>query len=1094
MNEEVFHFGDWQISPRTNSVLNGVERRQMEPRAMDVLLALCRNPQAVVSSEVLLEQCWGSSVYGDNPVHKTITQLRRVLGDTAASPRYIETIRKRGYRTIAEVVHAPTEAAPAAWLDVSPFRGLQAFFERHAAIFFGRHDATMRLLRSVNTQIASGFALQIVLGPSGSGKTSLIRAGLLPAMMQTRPNDMVPRVVDAVTLDAGEIGEHTLFVALGSALLDWEIEGAAVFHGSSSSALGEQLQLDTEAVIATIQAVLRADGDGRTPRFALFVDRLEALFTLPHVTGKEREQFLLTLATLARSACVVVIAACRNDFYPQLAQYPLLMESKQSGGHFDLTPPSQAEIGQIIRLPALAAGLTFGIDADGNRHLDDMLSEATSRSPDALPLLQYTLQELYRMRSADNQLSFAAFVQLGGVEGAIGHRAEEVVGQLNEHQRAALPRVLSLVVTISPTDDAVTGRRAPWSALHSAAERELVTTLVETRLFVSELVGAEPGFGVAHEALLRRWPRVTEWIDRHRNALRIRARIAQLTKRWVDDGKPADLLLPQGKQLDEATALVAMPGFTLTDDERALIHASARRATVRERLRLGALGVIVSLALLAAGLGATALASKKTAQQRRIQAEDLMEVMLGDFADKLRPLGRLELLDGVSSKAMQYLVSSIDGDETSKTLIQRAKALQLIGEVRRERAQAAGAEAAFIAAHTTLLAQSKKTPNDVEMLKNLGSSAFWIGQSRLEQNDLDAAQIWFTKYSEYSDSRARLEPENVDAWIEQSYAHNSLGTLAQKRGALNTAAAQFLVSIDLKSRALAKQPKNRTLAAELADSLSWHASTLEALGQLDSATAGLRRERAMLTSLHQSQPTDALWTYRLAIALHRAAVLQRARGENEQALIDLRDAATLIGAIIGADPGNLGWQKSLAFLRLDIARLEAQAHPSSQDVLAFNAALAAAQSVAAAAPNNIEWNRIRESARTQLARALLNQHRQIEAAQAIDAAIVSLEDMLAKNSANRDTRIQLAQSLLVSATVHRATGDARGVAGLCERSMKLLQDQVAGSADYRVLDPWVRANYCVGRAAAVASQKARLDSMQYRDRDYLMTITTTPER
>ena len=1094
MNQEMFHFGEWQISPATNSILNGLERRQMEPRAMDVLLALCRTPQAVVSSEVLLEQCWGSTVYGDNPVHKTITQLRRVLGDTAAAPRYIETIRKRGYRTVAEIVHAPAEAVPAAWLNASPFRGLQAFFEDHAAIFFGRHDATMRLLRSVNTQIASGFALQIVLGPSGSGKTSLIRAGLLPAMMQTRANDMVPRVVNAVTMDAGEIGEHTLFLALGSALLDWEINGAAVFAGSSSSTLGAQLQHDSAAVIATIQSVLRPDGDGRTPRFALFVDRLEALFTLPHVSGEQRVQFLLTLATLARSPCIVVIAACRNDFYPQLAQYPLLMESKQSGGHFDLTPPSQSEITQIIRLPALAAGLTFGIDAEGNRQLDDILSEGASRSPDALPLLQYTLQELYRMRSADNQLSYAAFVQLGGIEGAIGHRAEEVVGRMSDDQRAALPRLLSLVVTVSPTDDAVTGRRAPWSALQTAAERELVTTLVETRLFVSELVGAEPGFGVAHEALLRRWPRVTEWIDRHRNALRVRARVAQLAKRWAVDGKPTDLLLPHGKQLDEAGALMAMPGFTLTADERALIHASGRRASLRERLRLGALAVIVLLALLAAALGATALASKKTAQQRRVQAEDLMEVMLGDFADKLRPLGRLELLDGVSSKAMQYLADSTDDDETAKTLTQRAKALQLIGEVRRERAQAAGAEAAFIAAHTTLLAQSKKTPNDVEMLKNLGSSAFWIGQSRLEQNDWSTAQIWFSKYSEYSDRRAQLEPANVDGWIEQSYAHNSLGSLAQMRGGLQSAAAEFLVSIDLKTRALAKQPENRTLAAELADSLSWHAGTLESLGQLDSAMAGYRQERTIVESLHQSQPTDALWTYRLALALHRTAVLQRALGKNEDALTNLRTAAALVGSIISTESGNLKWQEALAFLKLDIARMEAVRQTSPANLQAFNAVLASLQSIAAAAPNNVEWNRMRELARTALARELLQQNQQVEAAHAIDAAIANLDDWLAKNSGNRDTRIQLANSLLVSAAVRRASGDAAQAVKICQRSIHLLQDQIVGAADYRLLDPWVRAQYCVSHATSVTAQKQLLASMHYRDSEYMNSVSTNPER
>ncbi len=1092
MNEDTFHFGEWQINPRTNAILNGVERRQMEPRAMDVLVALCRTPQAVVSSETLLEQCWGSTVYGDNPVHKTITQLRRVLGDTAADPRYIETIRKRGYRTIAEVITKQVDAAPVAWLDASPFRGLQAFFEDHAAIFFGRRDATMRLLRSVNTQIASGFALQLVLGPSGSGKTSLIRAGLLPEMMQTRANDMVPRVIDAVVLDAGEIGEHTLLVALGSALLDWQAGEVAIFPGASGVSLGQRLTQDVDSVINDMQRALPTDGDGHTPRFALFIDRLEALFTLEQVAEAERQQFLLTLAALARSPCVIVIAACRNDFYPRLAEYPLLMESKQAGGHFDLTPPSQAEIGQIIRLPAHAAALRFDIDPESNRRLDDVLCENASNSPDALPLLQYTLQELYRMRSTDNVLGFAAFQQLGGVEGAIGHRAEEVVGQLSEVQRAALPRVLSLIVTVAPTDDAVTGRRAPWSALTAAAERELVTTLVDTRLFVSELVGTEPGFGVAHEALLRRWPRVTEWIDRHRNALRIRARIAQLTTRWVADGKPADLLLPHGKQLDEALTLMAMPGFTLTVGERALIHASGRRARLRERLRLGAMATIVLLALLAAGLGATALASKKTAQQRRLQAEDLMGVMLGDFADKLRPLGRLELLDGVSSKAMQYLAASVDDDASPKNLTQRAKALQVIGEVRRERAQAAGAEEAFKAAYATLLVQSRQTPDDLEMLKNLGSSAFWIGQSRLEQNDWKAAQVWFGKYRDYSDSRARIEPASVDGWIEQSYAHNSLGTLEQLHGQLQTAAQEFLLSIRLKTKALAAQPENRTLAAELADSLSWQGTTLEALGQLDAAMEDYQRERKILESLRKTQSTDSVWTYRLAEALHRTGVLQRATGDNALALASLHSAAGLMKIIVLQDPSNRLWQKGMAFVELDIARLDTLNGNSDDTVVSLESVLSRLSSVVAADPNNAEWNRVRELARGQLGRTLFYQHRQTEAAPMIDQAVQNLRLLLAQNSNSRDTREQLGQTLLVFAETQRLTGDINASIKSCKEARSVLAELVVDSTDFKILDPWVRANYCAGTATAVATQKHQLDQIHYRDTNYLNSFSAAP--
>lgn len=142
-----FRFGAWQVDPPTNSVERAGERRQMEPRAMDVLVVLCQAAGNIVSAEELLSKCWRTHVYGDNPLHKTLAQLRRILGDTPTAPVYIETVRKRGYRTLA-AVDFDRDAAPAlpSWGDGSPFRGLHAFDEQHARVFFGHDEARQRLV------------------------------------------------------------------------------------------------------------------------------------------------------------------------------------------------------------------------------------------------------------------------------------------------------------------------------------------------------------------------------------------------------------------------------------------------------------------------------------------------------------------------------------------------------------------------------------------------------------------------------------------------------------------------------------------------------------------------------------------------------------------------------------------------------------------------------------------------------------------------------------------------------------------------------------------------------------------------------------
>ena len=562
-----FQFGDWQVDTQSCTIRHGeaAVETPIEPRAMDVLSALCRNSGTVLSAEDLLRLCWDGIVVGENQVHKAVAQLRRALRDSAAEPRYIENIRKRGYRTVAPVSF-PSQQADAQsaeiWSRESPYVGLDPFDEAHAAVFFGRDAAIARLRDVLAAQIAAGRALVLVLGPSGSGKTSLVQAGLLPALTRdARPF----QITAATTLDLADIGVVPLPTVLGGALLDLDRDGEPIFAGHSAEAIGAGLS----AATGTPWDGFRPDElTGPGEKFLLFVDRVEALFSA-QTAAPQRRQFLTALDRLARSGPFIVIAACRNDFYPELAQEPLLMEGKATGGHFDLAPASRAEIAQMIRRPAEIAGLRFGEDTDGTEPLDDLLCEAAANSPDALPLLQYTLQQLYLQRSPGRELTLAAYQALGGIDGAIGRRAEAVLSGLSGPSQAALPRIFSLIVAAGAADGSVRGHRAAWSALTTEAERVLVRTLVEERLFVSQVHDKKAVFGAAHEALLRQWPRAVAWIAEHRQALRTRSQLEGQAQQWLAEGRSTDRLLRRGKPLEEARDLVggttrAVPRFTPT--------------------------------------------------------------------------------------------------------------------------------------------------------------------------------------------------------------------------------------------------------------------------------------------------------------------------------------------------------------------------------------------------------------------------------------------------------------------------------------------------------------------------------------------------
>lgn len=1088
-----FRFGAWQVDPSTNAIANTDEKRHMEPRTMAVLVALCEARGAILSAEQLLIRCWGSTLTGDGPLHKNIAQLRRLLGDSASAPQYIETVRLRGYRTLAPLDFS---AAPGAerkpWQAGSPFRGLLAFDQAHADVFFGRDEIIGMLAEVAVAQVRSKLALVLVLGPSGSGKTSLIQAGLLPSLARA-PAASELGLLACTTFDLADQGDQTLFTALAGALLDLQWEGQGAFPGENAMSLGTRLERSCETVIAELCAALA--GPLRTRpglRFAIFLDRFEALFNTARIAEPERLAFLHTLEQLAGSSAALLVVACRNDFYPSIAQYPLLTRGKRDGGHFDLEPPRLSDIAQMIRRPAAAARLSFGVDPASQAGLDDVLCESAATSPDSLPLLQYCLEELYRQRTSDGELCFDAFRQLGGLEGALGRRAEQVVLGLDEQQRAAIDHIMSLVVIVSVDGMNVSSQRTPWAALRDNHARQAVAALIDARLFVSDLVGGTPVFGIAHDALLRRWPRMTDWIAAHRSALGVRSRLAQHAARWRDEGRPSDLLLPIGKLLQEAMELQRAGTWALNEHEAELISASGRRARQRERMRMLAIGLIVALAVLASSLGVSALFAKRAAELRRQEAESLMDFMLGDFANKLRPLGRLDLLESVSGKALQYLGSADDADLSPAALTLRAKGLQNIGEVSRSRGDSKRALDALTKADATLARQLALAPRDLQVLNNLGANAYWVAQLHKDQNNWEAAENALRDYLKYADLLHQYDPGNPEWWVEQSYAHNNLGALAQTRGAPALAVPQFMESIALKRRALERTPASHTIAVELADSYSWLASAKESLGALDQARQLYAQEMSLVAGLRERFPGEAIWIYRHVRALHHRATLALAMGKDGETLRDYDEARRAFAQIIEKDPDNRTWQAELANLEQD--RLHVLGRSGGAVLVRLQEVHASLAGLLALDPGNASWARREALSRTRMAAALLAGGQQAAAEQEVASAAASLRRLFAANRSDLSIRLALIETLQLSASASQARKDLAASTLICQQSYDMIKTEAAASMDYRILDPWVRINTCLQQAAPASTAVNRLKQIGYRDTAYLGFLSTHPLR
>lgn len=908
MNDSTFFLGEWQVNPSANSLLLGKQVKQLEPKAMDVLLFLCQNAGEVVSSDEIVSHCWPGVDTGDNPLHKIINQLRRALGDSATESRYIETIRKRGYRTLAEVrfpVGHEASATPQTWQGGSPFPGLQAYSANYADVFFGRSEQISTLLNRISQQIQFGRAFCLILGPSGSGKSSLINAGVLPNLMAANGFNGVG-VVAYSSLDFADVSKGQLLTVLASAMLDWELNNTPVFEGMSADSLAAKLEQDPQSIVDTCKQSLKNHAFA-TPRFALFIDRLEVLLSSPLFSDAERSAFIELLECLATSHAVLILSACRNDFYPLLVNYPSLMAGKARGAHFDLAPPTRTELLQMIRLPAVAANLTWEIDSDTAMPLDEMLCSDAASNPDALPMLQYTLQALYLQRSDDDKLLVSVYRTLGGIEGAIGKNAEQAISHLTEAEKASLPRILSLLVTLREDEKSITSRTARWSQLQSTAETALVQAMVDSRLFVSHLQNGEPCFSIAHEALLRRWPRATAWISEHSDSLSIKSRLQHLSQRWLSEAKHSAYLLAEGKPLKEAQSLRQNPLFDLDERETDFIAASSKRATMLRWTRRVTVALLCVLTLTSVIMSVRSIEAEKLAQQKRLAAEDLLGFMVGDFADKMRGIGRMDLLDGISNKALEYFTDFSSQDDEKylsfDARFQHGQTLEAIGEVAYSRNKIDEARSALLAAQEKMLPLLELQPENLALLKTLGANAFWLGQLKYDVKDWAASRPFFEQYLAYSQTMYTLAPEDKDALMELSYAHNTLGSVSMKQQDFAKAQQDFEESLRLKLLALAKAPEDSQLIADVANARSWLASAALAQGDLLSAiNIHIQLQQELSKNINQPYILDRL------SASHQ--ILSELYDYQNQIDLSLRQAQLGLKAISRAleqDPGNDIW-------------------------------------------------------------------------------------------------------------------------------------------------------------------------------------------
>ncbi len=469
---------------------------------------------------------------------------------------------------------------------ICPYLGLCPFQEEHARYFFGREALTTWLVEDV--RMGSFLA---IIGPSGSGKSSLARAGLFAALRRGALPGSNQWPMRIVTPGLEPVA------ALASGLLPLLNPPDPVATRNSLTERLYSAPQELARVVGQILAESESSSSGDA-RLLLLVDQFEEIFALCDDEA-ERLAFIAALldATHPERRGLVAVLTMRADFYSRAANYPDLaarLERRQRV----VSPLDESELRQAVEGPARLVGLHF------EKGLVSTILNDSGHEPGVLPLVQHTLWELWQRRQGE-WLTFDAYQAIGGVQGALAHRAEEIYADSTPEEQEMTRRVLlRLTQPGEGTED--TRRRAskaeliPEPAQAEKVER-VVHKLTGARLLTTarEEETDQEVVDVAHEALIRGWPRLRGWIDEDRVALRTHRQLTEAAMEWDKHSQDPSYLY-RGARLMQAVDWAKMHDSDLSQLERKFLKASIRRRQQQRLQRAGIIGLTPLLVMVVA--------------------------------------------------------------------------------------------------------------------------------------------------------------------------------------------------------------------------------------------------------------------------------------------------------------------------------------------------------------------------------------------------------------------------------------------------------------------------------------------------------------
>ncbi|AOW98618.1 hypothetical protein BJP34_03385 [Moorena producens PAL-8-15-08-1] len=402
-------------------------------------------------------------------------------------------------------------------IKASPYLGLNKFDEKDSAKFFGRDNWISKL-----TEHLEENNVLLLLGASGSGKSSLIRAGVIPKLRNNW------RSLTNITVVPDENPFESLYISLTSHQ-----------YRQSESKIAKEVEEDT---LVKVVKSLKQDEP-----WLIFIDQFEELFT--RTQKSECDKFVASLVRLIQEqdSTVKIVITMRADFLDRFSTYPDLGNLHDQHSKM-LTKMNHSELKSAITEPAHRNGVSF------EEGLVQLITDDFNKQAGSLPLLQYTLNLLWENDNIEDRvLNTKTYEELGGVTGALNQQANKIYEELDEQEQKAAKQIF--LTLVNHVDGKSTNRRAKKSIFEDGAVKEnAVEKLIDKRLLVSQGEEGAATVEIAHEALLRSWTQLENWINENSQTIAICNRLNDDVEEWKKTNKDAEDLW-SGSKLDQVLEL-----------------------------------------------------------------------------------------------------------------------------------------------------------------------------------------------------------------------------------------------------------------------------------------------------------------------------------------------------------------------------------------------------------------------------------------------------------------------------------------------------------------------------------------------------------